>query len=247
VLSPTERERILETVFASAGERRPIMVGTGTNCTESTIEHTRSAAAMGADAVLVVVPYYNRPSQEGLYRHFAAVAEAVDLPIVLYNVPARTGVTLSNDTMVRLRNGFANIVAVKDATGNLEALSDLLARCDIKVLAGDDTLAWPMMALGAVGVISVVSNLRPSWIKALVSAALSGDAAAALACHRRVYELAAGIGRYGPNPIPIKTAMAVVGLIEEEFRLPLCPLDAEARTGIEGVLRRQELAEACAA
>lgn len=247
VLSDAEREQVLEGVLATANKRRPVMAGTGTNCTKSTIEHSRRAAAMGADALLVVVPYYNRPSQEGMYRHFAAVAEAVDLPLVLYNVPARTGATMSNETIARLRSGFPNIVAIKDATGNVDALSDLLLRCDIRVLSGDDTLTWPMMALGAVGVVSVISNLRPSWMKALVSAALAGDSAAALAQHRRVYDLATGIGRFGPNPIPIKTAMSIVGLIAEEFRLPLCSLDAEARSGVEKILRRHEMVEACAA
>ena len=246
-LSETEREQVLEGVLGTANKRRPVMVGTGTNCTQSTIEHSRRAAVMGADALLVVVPYYNRPTQEGMYRHFAAVAEAVDLPIVLYNVPARTGATLSNETTARLRNGFVNIVAIKDATGNVDGLSDLLLRCDIRVLSGDDTLTWPMMALGAVGVVSVISNLRPSWMKAMTAAALTGDTATALSQHRRVYDLAAGIGRFGPNPIPVKTAMAIVGLIAEEFRLPLCPLDAEARSGIEKVLRRHEMIEACAA
>jgi 4-hydroxy-tetrahydrodipicolinate synthase len=247
VLSQAEREQVLEGVLATANKRRPVMAGTGTNCTKTTVEHSRRAAAMGADALLVVVPYYNRPSQEGMYRHFAAVAESVDLPVVLYNVPARTGATLSNETIARLRTGFANIVAIKDATGTVDALSDLLLRCDIRVLAGDDTLTWPMMALGAVGVVSVISNLRPSWMKALVSAALAGDSATALMQHRRVCDLACGIGRFGPNPIPVKTAMAIVGLIAEEFRLPLCPLDAEARSGIEKVLRRHEMVEACAA
>lgn len=247
VLSEAERELVLEGVLATVNKRRPVMAGTGSNCTRSTIEHSRRAAAMGADALLVVVPYYNRPTQEGMYRHFAAVAEAVDLPIVLYNVPARTGATLSNETIARLRSGFVNVVAIKDATGNVEALSDLLLRCDIRVLSGDDTLTWPMMALGAVGVVSVISNLRPSWMKALVTAALAGDAATALSNHRRVYDLATGIGRFGPNPIPVKTAMAIVGLIAEEFRLPLCSLDAEARSGIEKVLRRHEMIEACAA
>lgn len=246
-LTEGERERILETVLAKSNRRRPVMAGTGTNCTATTIEHTKRAAAMGADAALVVTPYYNRPPQEGLYRHFAAVAEAVDLPIVLYNVPARTGVTLSNDTIVRLREHHANIVAVKDATGNVDGVTDLVTRCDIAVLAGDDNLTLPMMSLGAVGVVSVIGNLQPAWMKALVTAAIEHDAATATFYHRKVYDLAAAIGRFGPNPIPIKTAMAISGLIEEEFRLPLCPVDAEARVAIERILRRHEALEACAA
>lgn len=242
-LTEGEKEKVLERVMATAKGRCPVMAGTGSNSTAATVAHTQRAMSIGVDAALVVAPYYNRPTQEGLYRHFAAVAEAVDLPIVLYNVPARTGVTISNDTIVRLREGFANIVAVKDATGNVEAMSDLSARCDIAVLSGDDSLTWPFMALGAVGVVSVIGNLHPGLMKSLVTAALEGNVAAAVQHHRKVYDLATGIGRYGPNPLPIKTAMAVAGFIEEEFRLPLCPLDADAREGIAGVLHRYDVPE----
>jgi len=220
-----------------------VMAGTGSNDTAATVEHTKLAASMGVEAALVVAPYYNRPTQEGLYRHFAAVAEAVELPVVLYNVPARTGITISNDTIVRLREGFPNIAAIKDATGSVEAMTDLAVRCDIAVLSGDDPLTWPFMALGAVGVVSVISNLHPTLMKSLVTAAFEGNVPAALHCHRKVYDLAMGIGRYGPNPVPIKTAMAVAGLIAEAFRLPLCPLDADAREGIQRVLRRHEVLE----
>jgi len=242
-LTEEEREKILEQVVARAKGRCPVMAGTGSNSTAETVEYTKRAAAMGVDAALVVAPYYNRPTQEGLYRHFAAVAEAVELPIVPYNVPARTGVTISNDTIVRLREGFANIVALKDATGNLDSMTDLSARCDIAVLSGDDSMTWPFMALGAVGVISVIGNLHPALVKSLVAAASAGDAATALQQHRKVCDLATGIGRFGPNPLPIKTAMAVAGLIAEEFRLPLCPLDADARQDIQRILRRHEVLE----
>ncbi len=242
-LTEKERQKILETVVARAKDRCAVMAGTGSNSTAATVENTRRAEAMGVDAALVVAPYYNRPTQEGLYRHFAAVAEATDLPIVLYNVPARTGVTISNDTLVRLRDGYTNIVAIKDATGNLDALTDLSARCDIAVLSGDDSLTWPFMALGAVGVVSVIGNLHPALMKSLVTAALKGDMAAAVQHHHKVYDLASGIGQYGPNPLPIKTAMAIAGLIVEEFRLPLCALGGEAREGVARVLRRHETLE----
>lgn len=242
-LTGEEKTKILERVMAAAKGRCPVMAGTGSNCTATTVEQTRRAAELGVDAALVVAPYYNRPTQEGLYRHFAATAEAVDLPIVLYNVPARTGVTISNDTIVRLREGFANIAAVKDATGNLEAMTDLSTRCDIAVLSGDDALTWPFMALGAVGVVSVIGNLYPGLMKSLVRAALEKNVTAAVQHHRKIDDLTTGIGRYGPNPLPIKTAMAIAGLIEEEFRLPLCPLDAEARKGIAKVLSRHEVLE----
>jgi 4-hydroxy-tetrahydrodipicolinate synthase len=242
-LDDAEQQRILDTVLATAAGRCPVMAGTGSNNTAESVRRTRRAAKAGAAAALVVVPYYNRPPQEGLFRHYAKIAESAEIPIVLYNVPPRTGVSLTNDTVVRLREGFANIVAIKHATGSVEGVTELRGRCDIAVLSGDDPLTWPLMALGAVGVVSVLSNLCPSLLKSLVSAGKKGDCAAALRYHARVHDLAAGIGRYGPNPLPIKTAMAINGLLEEEFRLPLCPLEAEARNGIELVLRRHELLE----
>lgn len=248
--SPTiaddEQRRILETVVARAAGRTPVMAGAGTNNTATTIRHARRAAELGASAVLIVTPYYNRPTQEGLFRHYAAVAESVALPIVLYNVPVRTGVHLNNDTVVRLREKFLNIVALKDASGTVDNLTDLLARCDITVLCGDDALTLPMISLGALGVISVLSNLVPSLMKSLVETALAGNLAAACTYHRRVYDLAAGLARFGPNPVPIKTALAAQGIIREEFRLPLCTLDAEGRMGVERLLRRHEITETAA-
>jgi 4-hydroxy-tetrahydrodipicolinate synthase len=201
----------------------------------------------------VVAPYYNRPTPEGLFRHYAKVAESVELPIVLYNVPIRTGVNIVNDVVVRLCESFPNIVAIKDATGNIDNATELRSRCDIAVLSGDDSLTWPFLAVGAVGVISVIANLSPSLMKSLLKAALGDPGcgagfkpvsqanSSALQIHRKVYDLAVGIGRYGPNPIPIKTAMAIAGLVKEEFRLPLCPLDEQARAGVERVLRRHEI------
>ncbi len=242
-LTQTERERFLDTVLARAGDNCPVMAGTGSNNTAEAVNRTRQAASAGAHAALVVAPSYNRPTQEGLFRHYAEVAQCADLPIALYNVPARTGVNISNDTVVRLRERYPNIVAIKDATGNVDHVTDLLNRCDITVLSGDDSLTWPFMALGAVGVISVIANLAPSLMKSLVDAGLKGDVTVARNIHRRVYDIAVGIGRYGPNPLPIKTGMAISGLLADEFRLPLCPLTADARTGIEGVLRRHELLE----
>jgi len=240
-LNESERTTLLETVIARAAGRRPVMVGTGSNDTAETVRRTRHAAAAGACAALVVAPCYNRPTEEGLYRHFAAVAEAVDLPIVLYNVPSRTSSDIRNDVVVRLREAFPQIVALKDACGHVDRLTDLRCRCDIALLCGDDALTWPSLAMEAVGVISVVANLSPSLVKSLVQAAASGDMASAQRIHRRLYGLATELARFGPNPLPIKTAMAVAGLLEEEFRLPLCPLEVEARRGIEAVLRRYEL------
>ncbi len=240
-LTQTERNKVLDTVISRAAGRCRVMAGTGSNNTAETVERTKHAASVNADAALVVAPCYNRPTSEGLRRHFATVAESTDLPIVLYNVPARTGINIDNDVVVNLRESCPGIVAIKDATGNVDKVTDLQNRCDIAVLSGDDSLTWPFLSLGAVGVISVIANLVPSLVKSLVGAGLAADATTALTLHRRVYDLAEGIGRFGPNPLPIKTAMAIAGLIAEEFRLPMCPLDVQARAGIERVLRRHEM------
>jgi 4-hydroxy-tetrahydrodipicolinate synthase len=240
-LSPTERKKILETTLEHAQDKCAVMPGTGANSTSTTIQLTKDAARTGADAALVVTPYYNRPTQEGLFRHFAAIAEAVEIPLVLYNVPARTGCDLQNDTIVRLREKFPTIAAVKDATGGMDRVTDLIARTDIAVLSGDDVLTWPMMVCGAVGVISVLGNLAPRLMGSLVRAAARRDSKTALQLHKKVYDFAVGIGVHGPNPIPIKTAMSIAGLIEEEFRLPLCPLDDQARDAIAKLVLRHEL------
>ncbi len=240
-LSESEHQEVLKTVITRVAGRRPVMAGTGTNNTATTIQNTRHAAQLGASAALIVTPYYNRPTQEGLFRHYAAVAESVDLPIVLYNVPVRTGVHLHNDTIVRLREKYPNIAAIKDASGSVDHVTDLLARCDITVLSGDDVMTLPMMHLGAVGVVSVLSNLVPSVMKSLVDAVSAADQIASRTLHRKVNDLAVALARFGPNPLPIKTAMALCGMIREEFRLPLCPLDGEARSAIERLLRRHEI------
>jgi 4-hydroxy-tetrahydrodipicolinate synthase len=240
-LSSAERERLLDAVISRAAGRCPVMAGTGSNNTTETVERTRQAASAGVNAALVVTPCYNRPTPDGLFRHFAKVAESVDLPIVLYNVPVRTGVNLDNDTIVGLRKRFPNIVAIKDATGAVNNVTELSSRCDIAVFSGDDVLTWPLLALGGAGVISVVANLVPSLMRSLVDASFRGDTSAALQAHRKVYDLATGLGRFGPNPMPIKTAMALAGLIAEEFRLPLCELDDKARNEIADLLRRHEI------
>lgn len=243
-LTETERGRVLDAVIARASGRCPVMAGTGSNNTAKAVEWTRRAASAGAAAALVVAPYYNRPMPEGMFRHYATIAEAVDFPLVLYNVPARTGIDLPIDVVVRLRQRYANIVAIKDATGRVENVTELRMRCDMAVLCGDDALTWPFMALGAAGVISVLANLVPKLMKSLVTEGQRRDVETARQTHQRIYDLATGIGRFGPNPLPIKSAMARVGLIAEEFRLPLCPLDDASRHGIVQVLRRHELLEA---
>lgn len=240
-LSHDEHRQVIDAVIRKVAGRCKVLAGTGSNSTTEAVSLTRHAQQSGADGALVVTPYYNRPTQEGLFRHYAALAEAVSLPIVLYNVPIRCGVDLHNDTVVRLRERFPGIVALKDASGTVERVPDLLARCDLDVLCGDDTLTLPMMAHGAVGVISVISNLTPTWMKELVDAARSANLPRAREAHRRVCGLAEEIGRLGPNPLPIKTAMSLKGLLAEEFRLPLCPLGDEQKRRLEHALRVREV------
>lgn len=239
-LSRNEHQHIIEAVVQRVAGRCKVLAGSGSSSTNEAIVLAQHAAAAGADAVLVVTPYYNRPTQEGLFRHYVALAEAVDLPIVLYNVPARCGVDLLNETILRLRQRHENIVAIKDASGGVDRVAELVARSDIAVLSGDDSLTLPLMALGAIGVISVISNLVPSWMKELVAAA-DNDLASARRWHHKTCSLADEIGRLGPNPVPIKTAMALKGLLAEEFRLPLCPLDGDKRGAVERALRRHEI------
>lgn len=240
-LSDEEQEKILTSVLGRAKGRCPVMAGTGTYDTAQTVRRTQRAQQIGAHAALVVTPYYNRPPQAGLFQHYAAVAGATTLPIVLYNVPPRTGVHLANDTVVQLRKEFSNIVALKDASNTTEHVTDLLMRSDIKILCGDDALTLPMMTLGAVGVISVLSNLLPQLIKALVKAVEERDYEAARTHHRKIADLSTALARVGPNPVPIKTAMARCGLIKDEFRLPLCSAEPQALAAVEQLLRRHEI------
>lgn len=240
-LTHDEQRRMVEAVVQHVDGRCRVLAGTGSSSTADAIEMTRHADDVGADGALIVTPYYNRPSQEGLYRHYAAIAEAVDLPIVLYNVPSRCGVDLANETIVRLGKAFGHIVAVKDASGGVDRVSELVHRSDLAVLSGDDCLTLPMMTLGAVGVISVIANLVPAWMKELVDAAAEGDFRKADGFHRKACLLADAIGELGPNPVPIKTAMAVRGLLSATFRLPLCPMNEENRQAVESLVRGYEV------
>lgn len=237
-LSHEEHDRVIALTIEKAAGRVPVMAGAGSNCTEEAVRLSRQAEKEGAQAILSVVPYYNRPSQEGLYRHFAAVADAVEIPVVLYNVPFRTGMSLANETIARLRKGHPNVAALKHATGAVAGIDELADLCDIIVLSGDDSLTWPLMALGAKGVISVIANLVPRWMKDLTQLSLASDGAAALRQHRQVTRLADGIAPFGPNPIPIKSSMALRGLTREEFRLPLCSIPGEAKERLKGLLDR---------
>lgn len=235
-LTHEENNEVIAAVVRRAKGRILVMGGTGSNSTAEAIEMTRSAKESGADGSLQVAPYYNRPTQEGLFQHFAAIARAVDFPHVLYNIPGRCGVEISSDTIVRLREACPNIVAVKHATGLMDGASELIGRCDIQIISGDDSMTLPLMAVGGVGVISVLANLVPKDVKAMTDAALAGDWPAARRWHHKMFKLAKGLLSIEVNPIPIKTAMAMKGMLTEEFRLPLCPMAPANRKRLETVL-----------
>lgn len=224
--SPTldcdEHLKVIEKVIEYTDKRCQVIAGTGANCTEEAIKLTREAKAMGADASLQVTPYYNKPTQEGLYRHFSTVADKVGLPVVLYNVPGRAGVPIAVETIARLASNPA-IVAVKEAGGSVDRVSDIVDRCDITVLSGDDSLTLPMMSVGAKGIISVASNIIPGELSEMVELALAGDFAAARKIHAKYYRLFCNLF-IESNPIPVKAAMEMMGMGKAEYRLPLCEL-----------------------
>lgn len=229
--SPTvsfeEHAKIIETAIEAAAGRCQVIAGTGANSTSEAVHLTKQAKIAGADATLQVTPYYNKPTQEGLYRHFSTVADEGGLPVILYNVPGRSGVPIAIDTIARLsKNG--NIIAVKEAGGSTERVSAILDLCDITVLSGDDSLTIPMMSVGATGIISVASNLIPTEVKAMVNAFATGDSATAMRLHQKYYCFFRDIF-VETNPIPIKTAMAIKGMLEEDYRLPLCEITDRGR------------------
>jgi 4-hydroxy-tetrahydrodipicolinate synthase len=236
-LSHAEHERVIDIVVETAAGRAKVLPGTGSNSTAEAIRLTKFAAKAGADGALLVAPYYNRPSQEGMYRHFAAVAEGVDLPMVLYNIPARTGRNVEVETVERLAK-LGPIVAVKEASGSLDQVSEILDRTDLTVLSGDDSLTLPMLAVGAEGVISVAANLVPRDVAAMIRAFNEGDLRGARERHARLFPLCRDLLGLAPNPVPLKAALALLGRGNGELRLPLCPLDEAARARLSRALER---------
>jgi 4-hydroxy-tetrahydrodipicolinate synthase len=236
-LSHAEHDRVVETCIAAAAGRVPVIAGAGSNSTSEALRLTRHAKEAGADAALLITPYYNKPTQEGLYRHFAHVAERVDLPIVLYNVPGRTGVNLLPETVARLAE-IGNIVAIKEATGDLRQASRIIELCGdrIAVISGDDFTVLPLLAIGGTGAISVVSNVAPQLAAQLVDAFVAGDLRTAREAHYRLLPLSEAMF-IETNPIPVKTALGLMGKIEPEFRLPMCPMAEKHRERLAAVLR----------
>ncbi len=239
-LTHEEHERVVATVVEQAAGRAKVMAGTGSNSTAEAIRLTKSAAKSGADGALLVAPYYNRPTQEGLYAHFAKIAEAVDIPQVLYNIPSRTGRNVEPETIERLAK-IGPIVAVKEAAGSLDQVSEIAARTDLTILSGDDSLTLPMLAVGGSGVVSVVANLVPKDVRAMIAAFESGDLAGARRIHLKLFPLCRDLLGLAPNPIPLKAALALLGRGREEVRLPLCPLDERSRGSLRRALARYGL------
>ncbi|MEX0725724.1 MAG: 4-hydroxy-tetrahydrodipicolinate synthase [Planctomycetaceae bacterium] len=223
-LSHDEHERVIRIVCEQAAGRIKVMPGTGSNSTREAIRLTKFAKAAGATASLSVAPYYNKPTQQGFYEHFKAIAEAVDLPIVVYNIPGRTAKNMEPETIVKLGE-LKNIVAVKESTGSMDQSSHILANSQLTILSGDDSLTLPLMALGGSGVVSVVGNIIPRDVKAMVSAFQKGDVAAAQQWHYKMFPLCRDMLGLSTNPIPIKAAMMLLGRGNGELRLPMTALD----------------------
>jgi len=236
-LSHDEHRRVVEVVVEAARGRIRVVAGTGSNSTAEAIGLTTHAERAGAAGALVVNPYYNRPTQEGLYRHFRAVAESVAIPILVYNIQSRTAVNVETATLERLVRDVKNVAGVKEASGSLDQMSQVIAACgpDFSVLSGDDNLTLPLLAIGGHGVISVIANLVPRETAEMVHAALDGDWKRARELHYRLFPLARA-AFLETNPIPIKEAMAMAGMIEPEFRLPMCRLSDANRERLRAVL-----------
>ena len=240
-LSHEEHKRVIEIVIKSAAKRVPVIAGTGSNSTEEALELTAHAKKAGADAALIVSPYYNKPTQKGLYLHFKTIAEKVDIPVILYNIPGRCGVTIEAQTMANLAK-LKNIVGVKEAAGSLDSVSQIIRACGIQfdVLSGDDVLCLPMMSVGGRGVISVISNLAPKQVAEMTSAYASGDHKKALTLHYALLPLMKA-AFVETNPIPIKTAMKLAGLDTGEMRLPMCAMEENNEKLLADVLRQMKL------
>src|SRR5437764_2004798 len=224
-LDHAENDNVIAMVCERARGRIKVIAGTGSNSTAEAIQMTRHAKESGADASLQVGPYYNKPTQEGYYRHFAAIADAVDLPQILYNIPGRTGSNVLAETVIRLAEDVPQVVAIKEATGSLDQASQIAGGCDLTVLSGDDSLTLPIMSVGGEGVISVVGNIVPRDMRALVRASRDGQPAEALRWHRKLFPLCRDLLGVATNPIPVKVALKLLGRGTGELRLPMCEPD----------------------
>ncbi|MGC2627890.1 MAG: 4-hydroxy-tetrahydrodipicolinate synthase [Candidatus Udaeobacter sp.] len=240
-LSHEEREQVIQVAVAKANKRCLVLAGTGSNSTQHAIADTKRAEKLGVDAALLVGPYYNKPSQEGLFRHFKAIADATSLPIMLYNIPGRCGVDIVPETVARLAKQCGNIVSIKEASGSVERVGELRWRLPdaFTILSGDDSLTLPFMAVGAAGVVSVASNLFPSEVCALVRAVESGDLKLGEKSHRKLLPLFKDLF-IEPNPVPVKTALGWRGGMSSEVRLPLCEMSEANRARLRKTVEEFE-------
>jgi len=240
-LSHDEREELIRLTVATANRRCVVIAGTGSNATEHAVAVTKSAEQLGADGALLVAPYYNKPSQEGLFRHFKAIADATSLPIILYNIPGRCSVDIMPETVARLAKECRNIVSIKEASGSVERVGELrrLLPESFTILSGDDSLTLPFMAVGAAGVVSVASNLFPSEVCALIRTCESGDLKSAERWHRKLLPLFKDLF-IEPNPVPVKTALGWRGAMSGEVRLPLCEMSKANQARLRNTLEQFE-------
>lgn len=238
-LSFDEHERMIGEVVSMVGGRIRVLAGAGSNNTEEALRLTRHAKDVGADGALLITPYYNKPTPEGLYRHYKLIAEEVDIPIVIYNVPSRTGISILPETVARLSE-IKNIVGIKEASGSIDQTTQILQLCNITVFSGDDSLTLPIMSVGGKGVISVVANIVPADTAALTRYCLEGNFEAARKCHHKLFPLCKGMF-IETNPIPVKTAMKLLGRINGEMRLPLCDMTKEHENQLVNTLKKYGL------
>lgn len=236
-----EHDRVIEIVVQQAKKRVPVIAGTGSNSTKEAIEITEHAKRVGADGALLVTPYYNKPTQEGLYRHYKTVAESVALPQILYNVPGRTGVNMLPETVARLAD-ISNIVGIKEASGSLQQVSEIISLCGdgIEVLSGDDFITFPIMACGGSGVISVTANIMPKEVAGLVDAFNAGNLEEARRLHLKLLRISNAMF-IETNPTPVKTALGLMGKCDDEVRLPLAPMSEANRNKLAAVMKEYKL------
>ncbi|MFZ0062264.1 MAG: 4-hydroxy-tetrahydrodipicolinate synthase [Pyrinomonadaceae bacterium] len=237
-MTEAEDQQVIKLVIETAKGRARVIAGTGSNATAAAIEYSQTARTLGADALLVVAPFYNKPTQDGLYAHFRAVAESVgDLPVVIYNVPGRTSSNITAQTTLRLARDVPNIAAVKEASGNLSQIMEILRErpAGFRVLSGDDSFTFPLLALGAEGLISVAANEAPALMSQMINLALAGNWPEARALHYRLLPLME-VNFIESSPGPVKAALAMMGLIEESYRLPLVPISDQSKTKLRPVL-----------
>lgn len=238
-LSHEEHDKVVEFVIEKVNKRAKVIAGAGSNSTREALRLTRHAQEAGAEGALVITPYYNKPTQQGMIQHFEKLAKETDIPLVLYNVPGRTGIRLAPET-VAILSRLEHIVAIKEASGSIDQVNQILNLCDITVISGDDMLTLPMMVVGGKGVISVAANIVPQEVSQMVHAALEGKWEEARKAHFYLYNLFQAMF-IETNPIPAKTSLAMMGKIKEEFRLPMCPLSGQNRSKLEKILRGYNL------